>query len=77
MKKKLSLLVWLALMLAGVPHAIAQNVVYDIPDLTTTNTLIRSYQPEVDIIYNNDARSSFIYFDRPNMQAIEAELTLP
>ena len=77
MQNKLSFFIWLSLLLPSVPYATAQNVIYDIPDLTTTNTLIRNYQPDVDIIYNQDGRSSFIYFDRSTMQAIEAELNAP
>ena len=77
MQNKLSFLVWLALLLAGAPHAFAQNVLFEIIELPTVNSIIREYKPEIDIVYNKNTQSSFLYVDRINMHASEVVSPIP
>ena len=56
--------------------ATAQNVVYEIP-VITKNSLIREYNNNIDIIYNHNGQSSFLYVDRVTGTVIEAVLPNP
>lgn len=54
-----------------------QNALFEIPDFSPTNTLIREYKDKNEIIFVKDAQSSFLFVDRSTMLVYEAKLTVP
>ncbi len=59
-------------MIATMPLSEAQSALYSINDIYTTNSLIREFQPGIDIVYNDKGKQSFLYVDRLGGMVYEA-----
>lgn len=59
-------------MIATMPLSEAQSALYSINDIYTTNSLIREFQPGIDIVYNDKGQQSFLYVDRLGGMVYEA-----
>ena len=70
MRKKSLFIIFVAMAFS----TMAQNALYWVPKITTSNSLIREYEPGIDVAYNdNGSRQSFIFIDRPSGQVWEAQ----
>jgi len=75
MKRKTILL---AIILALGTYAMTQNALYMLPEITTKVSLIREYEPGIDVVYNNNGSlQSFLYIDRIGGLALEAQSPYP
>lgn len=64
----------LVLMLLANLAALGQSAVYEATGMISMNSIIRNYDQDVDIVYNDNGQSSFLHVNRTTGSVVEAQI---
>lgn len=64
----------LVLMLLADLAALGQSAVYEATGMISMNSIIRNYDQDVDIVYNDNGQSSFLHVNRTTGSIVEAQI---
>lgn len=64
----------LVLMLLADLAALGQSAVYEATGMISMNSIIRNYDQDVDIVYNDNGQSSFLHVNRTTGSVVEAQI---
>ena len=67
-------LVTVAFMLLANLAAFGQSAVYEASGIISMNSIIRNYDQDVDIVYNDNGQSSFLHVNRTTGSIVEAQI---
>ena len=54
--------------------ALGQSAVYEATGMISMNSIIRNYDQDVDIVYNDNGQSSFLHVNRTTGSVVEAQI---